>query len=193
MNFLAHLYLSGNNQELMLGNFIGDYVKGKQYEKYPPTVQKGILLHRKIDGFADSHPIVKTSANRFKESYGRYSSVVIDVVYDHYLAQLWNNYSDIPLHQFVSNTHQYFIKNYFKLPNRVKGFLPFLIKTRRLENYKNLEDIEQSLAIMARNTSLPDKSKEAIEVMELHYAALQTEFITFFDEIRTMVNQELVS
>ncbi|WP_282036126.1 ACP phosphodiesterase [Saccharicrinis aurantiacus] len=191
MNFLAHIYLSGNNQQIMLGNFIADYVKGNQYEKYAPEVQKGILLHRKIDGFTDKHPIVKQSAQRFKESYGRYSSVVIDVVYDHYLANAWPNYSSVPLGEFVSKTHQYLMKNYFMLPARVKGFLPFLIKSRRLENYKNLQDIERSLAIMAKNTSLPDKSEEAIEVMSNHYPLFEDEFALFFSEMRQMVHAEL--
>jgi len=191
MNFLAHIYLSGNNQQIMLGNFIADYVKGNQYEKYAPEVQKGILLHRKIDGFTDKHPIVKQSAQRFKESYGRYSSVVIDVVYDHYLANAWQNYSSVPLGEFVSKTHHYLMKNYFMLPARVKGFLPFLIKSRRLENYKNLQDIERSLAIMAKNTSLPDKSEEAIEVMSNYYPLFEDEFALFFNEIRQMVHAEL--
>lgn len=191
MNFLAHIYLSGSTSELMLGNFIGDFVKGKQYEKFSPQIQKGILLHRKIDYFADTHQIVKKSASRFKEPYGRYASVVIDVIYDHYLASLWNNYSDIELDAFVSQTHRFLMKNYFTLPTRVKGFLPFLIKSRRLENYKNISDIERTLSIMANNTSLPEKSKEAVKVLEANYYELESEFIIFFDEIRAMAEHEL--
>lgn len=191
MNFLAHLYLSGEISELMLGNFIGDYVKGNKYENYTPKVQQGILLHRKIDAFTDTHDIVKLSAQRFKPAYGRYASVVIDVVYDHYLASLWNNYSAKPLKIFVNDAHYFLIRNYFSLPARVKGFLPFLIKSRRLENYKNLTDLERSLSIMSNHSSLPAKSAEAIHILEHHYADIQKEFQMFFDDIRKMVRIEL--
>ena len=191
MNFLAHLYLSGEPSPLMMGNFIGDYVKGRQLEHYAPEIQQGIMLHRKIDAFTDQHQIVKASTARFKPCYQRYASVVIDVIYDHYLAKNWSNYSNVTLHQFVNNVHSYFLRNYFKLPNRVKGFLPFLIKSRRLENYQHIWGIEKSLEIMANYSSLPPKSECAIQVMEEQYEHLKEEFFSFFEELRNMVKSEL--
>jgi acyl carrier protein phosphodiesterase len=191
MNFLAHLYLSKTFSPLMIGNFIGDYVKGKKYERYLPDVQKGILLHRKIDAFTDTHYLVKQSALRFKPCYQRYASVVTDVVYDHYLATLWNNYSEQSLSEFVDQVHSYLLKNYFSLPAHVKGFLPFLIKSRRLENYQYLWGIEKSLTIMANYSSLPDKSKCALKILEKEYDDLKMEFIDFFYELQQMVNAEM--
>ncbi len=191
MNFLAHLYLSGKPGPLMIGNFIGDYVKGKQVEKFSSEIQKGIYLHRKIDSFTDSHEIVKISASRFKSCYNRYSSVVIDVVYDHYLANNWNLYSSIPLNKYVDSVHSYLLRNYFTLPNQVKGFLPFLIKSRRIENYKYLEGIKKSLSIMSNHSSLPSKSDCAIKVMKEQYHELNGEFVTFFSELKEMVDTQI--
>ncbi len=175
----------------MIGNFIGDFVKGKKYESYLPEIQKGILLHRKIDAYTDSHPIVKKSSAKFKPCYNRYASVVIDVIYDHYLAKQWTNYSNDTLSDYVDKVHAYLLRNYFSLPTRVKGFLPFLIKSRRLENYQHLWGIEKSLNIMANYSSLPNKSHCAIKVMMEQYDELQDEFETYFDDLRLMVKHEL--
>jgi len=187
MNFLAHLYLSGDVNQLMIGNFIGDYVKGKKYEQFSPQIQQGILLHRKIDEFTDKHPIVKASTVRFKPCYQRYASVVIDVIYDHYLAILWSQFSNEDLGSYVTRVHTFLLRHYFVLPARVKGFLPFLIKSRRLENYQYLWGIEKSLSIMANHSSLPEKSKCAIEIVQSQYDDLKEEFIAYFIELQAMV------
>ncbi len=192
MNFLAHLYLSGEIGPRMVGNFIGDFVKGKGYERYSPQIQEGILLHRKIDAYTDKHLLVKQSTMRFKPCYNRYASVVIDVVYDHFLASLWNEYSDIPLSKFVTNVHTCLIKNYFTLPARVKGFLPFLIKSRRLESYQYLSGIENTLTIMSRNSSLPDYSSSAISVIEKDYDELKNEFQAYFKELQEVVRSRSI-
>lgn len=191
MNFLAHLYLSGEPGPLMVGNFIADFVKGKQLERYAPEIQEGIRLHRLIDAFADSHPIAKQSATRFKPCYQRYASVVIDVVYDHFLAKNWQLYSPIPLNTYVSDVHAYLFKHYFMLPNRVKGFLPFLIKSRRLENYQHIWGIEKSLSIMANHTTLPSQAECGIKIMTEQYEELNEEFIAFFEDMRKMVDEEI--
>ncbi len=187
MNFLAHIYLSGEIGPKMVGNFIGDFVKGRSYERYSPEIQGGILLHRKIDAYTDKHHLVKQSTIRFKPCYQRYASVVIDVVFDHYLASMWNNYSDIPLHKYVTMVHSCLIKNYFILPARVKGFLPFLIKSRRLESYQYLWGIEKALNIMSNHSSLPNNSSCAIAVMEKDYEELKREFQAYFNELQEVV------
>jgi acyl carrier protein phosphodiesterase len=135
--------------------------------------------------------LVKKSTLRFKPCYQRYASVVIDVVYDHYLASMWENYSNTSLSSFVDNVHTYLLRHYFSLPARVKGFLPFLIKSRRLENYQHLWGIEKSLSIMANYSSLPDKSGCAIKIMNEQYDDLKLEFVSYFEDIRQMVNESL--
>ena len=88
MNFLAHIYLSGDDDELKIGNFIADSVKGKKFSQFPDQVQKGITLHRKIDSYTDSHPIVRESVLRLFPKYGHYSSVIVDILYDHFFSSL---------------------------------------------------------------------------------------------------------
>jgi acyl carrier protein phosphodiesterase len=183
MNYLAHLYLSGEDEAMMVGNFIGDYVKGKQYLQYPEKVQAGILLHRQIDSFTDHHPVVRECGRRFKINYGLYSGIVTDVIFDHFLAIGWQNYSVYTLRQFSKHAHAVLLSNFLLLPVQVKLFLPFLVQHKRLESYAGLEGIYQSLAIMGRRTSLPEEANFALQVLQQDYQLIKLEFEQFFPEL----------
>jgi acyl carrier protein phosphodiesterase len=149
-------------------------------------------LHRKIDSYTDSHPIVKESCKLLKESYGRYAGIITDMFYDHFLACNWDTYHDtVPLSKFVSKTHKILMLNYFRLPNEVKSMLPFLIKSRRLENYANMAGIARALNIMARHTSLPGNTNDAIKCLCDNYQTFNEHFCTFYPDITSMVDEEL--
>jgi acyl carrier protein phosphodiesterase len=190
MNFLAHLYLSGDSDEIKLGNFIADYVKGKKYLDYPEQVALGIRIHRSIDFFTDQHPDVLACTRLLKTKYGKYSGVVTDVFFDHFLASNWNDYSVVSLRQFSKHAHSIFISNFSLLPFRVKQFLPFLIQHKRLESYANRENLFQVLDIMSRRTSLPDHGKWAVELLIQEYAQFEYLFRSFFAEIIEYVENE---
>jgi len=183
MNFLAHIYLSGEDEKLMVGNFIGDYVKGKNYENYPSPIREGIILHRQVDSFTDSHPNFRNAKKLLVEEFGLYSGIVIDLFYDYFLAKNWNNYSDTTLKSFSRRTHAVLLSNFFYLPKRVQGFLPFLIKNRRLESYATISGIYKSLDTMSRYTSFPDKAEIAKRILVKNLHILEENFIAFFPEI----------
>ena len=105
MNFLAHIYLSGDNDLLKIGNFMADSIRGNSYENYPDEIKKGILLHRSIDSFTDMHPVYRKSKHRLHEKYGHYSGVIMDIFYDHFLAKNWANYSNKKLEEYAENTN----------------------------------------------------------------------------------------
>ncbi len=190
MNFLAHLYLSGESEKIMLGNFMADYVKGRKHENYKSEIQKGILLHRSIDFYTDTHPIVSQSGKYFREVYRKYAGVITDLIYDHFLAKNWDMYHEQALPKFVSHCHEVLVKNYLVLPKRVKMFLPFLIQSRRLETYAEIEGLRTALNIMVRHTSLPDKTDSAIDILLENYEALETEFHTFMKDIIAYIEKE---
>jgi acyl carrier protein phosphodiesterase len=192
MNYLAHLYLSGTDPHVQIGNFIGDYVKGNRYDKYSPGIRTGILLHRRIDEFTDKHPVVKKSNLKLYDHYGRYSGIITDMFYDHLLAAGWNDYCKTDLTHFVNDVHRLLIYNYFKLPARVKGFLPFLIKNRGLENYKHISGLKRALTIMSNRSSLPAKTETAIKILEENYDELRDEFNTFFPDVIRMSKEFLL-
>ena len=121
MNYLAHIYLSGNNDELKIGNFMADSIKGKKYLKYPESIQKGIILHRAIDYYTDTHPIVMQSIRRLFAIYGHYSGIIVDIFYDHFLAANWKNYSDVPLKNYIKDFYKLLQENFEILPKILTG------------------------------------------------------------------------
>jgi acyl carrier protein phosphodiesterase len=192
MNFLAHLYLSGDSDEFKIGNFIGDFVKGKQYLKYPPKIQTGIMLHRHIDHFTDTSQstAIKSSKKRLNKKYNKYSSIVIDVFYDHFLATNWNNYSEQPLEYYVNNCYELFTKKKNILPDIVQKFLPKMIKINRLASYSTIEGIQNALKTMSNYTSLPDETDFAIEILINEYDNFGKEFNIFFPQVIKFVENK---
>lgn len=190
MNFLAHIYLSGDSDEIKLGNFIGDFVKGNKYQNYPEQVALGIRMHRSIDSFTDQHRNVYVCNQLLKPGYGRYAGVVTDVFFDHFLAANWNEYSVDTLRQFAKHAHAVFLSNFGLLPFRVKQFLPFLIQHKRLESYAQRENILAVLEIMSHRTSLPDHGRWAIEVLNREYEQFESLFRSFFSEMIEYVGTE---
>ena len=72
MNLLAHIFLSGDADQLLIGNFIADFIKGNRFEHLEPEMIRGIYLHRFIDSYTDRHPLVKQSARRLQPKFGKY-------------------------------------------------------------------------------------------------------------------------
>ena len=112
MNYLAHIYLSGDNKMIKIGNFMADSIRGKSYEVYERDIKRGILLHRAIDSFTDMHPIYRQSKHRLHSKYGHYSGVIMDIFYDHFLAKNWSLYSKTPLEEFTTDFYILLETNY---------------------------------------------------------------------------------
>ena len=190
MNYLAHIYLSGESDEIKLGNFIGDFVKGNKYLQYPEQVAYGIQMHRRIDSFTDQHADVKEFTKLLKSGYGRYSGIVADIFFDHFLAANWNDYSTDTLRAFTKHAHGVFLSNFGLLPFKVKQFLPFLIQHKRLESYSDLEKLPHVLDIMSRNTSQPANSEWAMQILNQEYAQFEALFKHFFAELTEYVESD---
>lgn len=186
MNYLAHIYLSGDNRLVQIGNFVGDAVKGNTYNDYPEAVRYGILLHREIDDFADHHPVVKEAVLLLKETFGRYSGVLVDIYFDHFLAVDFKQYSGVPLRGFASRFYFALVLNYACLPPRFKNFLWHFILTNRLYKYASVAGIQESLGIMATYKKLPVDPVVAAGFLASHYAELRVLFRRFFPDLEVM-------
>ncbi|MDX2429479.1 MAG: ACP phosphodiesterase [Bacteroides sp.] len=180
MNFLAHTYLSGNNEDIIVGNFMGDYVKGRDYMNFPEQVKKGILLHRDIDSFTDTHLITRRNKLRVSPKYHKYAGIIIDIFYDHFLASLWDDYSDLPLQDFVNRTYDLLKRNYKVLPEAIKRWFPTFLENNWMMAYRKVEGIELVLERMSANTSLPNHAGYAIEVLREQYSFFEEDFQEFF-------------
>ena len=190
MNYLAHLYLSGSDKKIITGNFIGDYVKGKNYLKYPGKIREGILLHRQIDSFTDAHPCFREVKILLRPDFGLFSGIITDLLYDHLLAANWQLFSDCTLEEFTKKIQDVLELHFTYLPERVQGFLPSLIKNRRLESYASHDGMRHTLEIMSRYTSLPSNAPGAMDILEENLDFLQKNFNTFMSEIIVFVEDE---
>lgn len=185
MNFLAHISLSGDNPKIMVGNFIGDFVKGRNLlEQFEPEIAHGIALHRAIDEYTDSHPIVTISKNRLRPTYRHYAPVIVDMFYDHLLAKNWKQYHSEPLEIFSLNAYNTILAHDTILPEQVKYMMTFMTKTNWLLSYAKLEGIERALAGMARRSKYNSKMELAVNDLKEHYVLFEEEFTLFFPELQ---------
>ena len=190
MNILAHLYLSKSNKNILIGNFIADAVKGKKHGNYIKEIQAGILLHREIDFFTDNHPVTKKSKRRLNPRYRHYKGVIIDILYDHFLAKNWSNYSEIPLELYADNIYSFLTENKDSFPEELQKLLPFMIQYNWLVNYASLEGIERVLGGMNKRTKGISKMDLAIEDLKLNYVEFEEDFTIFFKDLALFVEEK---
>ena len=183
MNFLAHLYLSGDSDQVMIGNFITDFIKGKAVESYQRDVYLGILLHREIDSFTDRHPKIAESKKRLWQRHRHYSAVVVDIFYDHFLAKNWPAYSLTSLEDFACHAYSTIQRFDNLLPQKAKQVLPHMIANNWLVNYGKLEGINRAMQGMAKRASFQSSMENAIEDLENDYEKFEKDFGNFFPEL----------
>ena len=184
MNFLAHLYLANENSERKIGNFIADSIKGSHFKHLPFGIQKGIIHHRAIDTYTDSHPIVKRSKRRLHNRYGHFKGVIIDILYDHYLAKDWDKYSKISLDVFSEESYQLLQDHITILPQKIQYLLPYMRSQNWLFNYRSIEGISKILWGMDKRTKGISKMNLAKEDLIKNYEEFQDDFTYFFSDLK---------
>jgi acyl carrier protein phosphodiesterase len=192
MNFLAHIYLSGDNELLKIGNFMADTVRGKRYLDYSNEIQKGILLHRFIDTYTDAHPIYRQSRRRLYEKYGHYAGVIMDIVYDHFLAKNWKYYNEIELDVYAAQFYDSLKENYELLTIKTQNLMPYMIQQNWLVQYVSLEGLETILFQMDHRTKNRVHMQEAIVEVQEYYPELELEFTQFMKELMEQCQIKLI-
>ncbi len=192
MNFLAHIYLSGNDKDLILGNFIADMVKGKQIERYEERVIGGIKMHRIIDKYTDEHPVVSESKKRLRKNFSHYSPVIADMYYDHFLAKNWENYSEVQINDFLKFAYNVLLKNYLILPSRGRRILPFMVANNWLGNYADFNNLQRNFEGLARRTSFNSGMEKAVDELKLNYNDYYAEFKEFFPQLTRFVKEQII-
>ncbi|KAA5547910.1 acyl carrier protein phosphodiesterase [Adhaeribacter rhizoryzae] len=190
MNYLAHAFLSGADEELLVGNFIADSVRGSQLQLYPDKIAQGIILHRQIDTFTDTHPIVQQTKERLRPTYRKYAGVIADIYYDHFLAINFDQYSDAGLAVYTQHVYNLVQRHHAILPKRVLYFLPYMIEQNWLLNYANLEGIRRSLTGLSRRTAFVSNMETAADELRENYHLYLYEFNIFFPELMAYVIEQ---
>lgn len=191
MNCLAHIYLSNNNPDITIGNFIADHVKGNDFNNYPVGIQKGITLHRAIDSFTDQHPIVELTKQHIRPSQKKYTPVVADIYYDHYLAANWHLFSTIPLETFAGNFYKLTDEYANQLPVRTANMLMYMRQQNWLVNYASLDGLQRVFNGMSNRVNFQNNMQNAVTDLKSNYQEIGEEFKLFFQELTVFVIEKL--
>ena len=191
MNFLAHLYLSQNNTNILIGNFIADHIRGNKYESFSKEIKQGIFLHRAIDTFTDAHKIVRKSKRRLHARYRHYDGVIIDIFYDYFLAKNWASYSEIPLAVYTDAIYHLFDEIKLDLPLKSQQFIKYMIEYNILFNYQYKDGIEKVLNGMNNRTKGKSQMNLAIEDLKILEKEFEEDFTLFFKDLIAHTNQRI--
>lgn len=182
MNFLFHMLLSGTDDQLLLGNFMGDFVKGSLQDRFAPRVRDGVQLHRRIDSYAEQHPLFRQSRHRLAPEYGLYRGVMVDLFYDYFLVNSWHAWSAEPFDRFLVRTRGVVEDNRAQLPVAMQPLVPVIFE-ELLPSYATVEGIGQALSRMSRRISRPNPLQGCEAELSRHHQALQSDFLAFTPDL----------
>ncbi|MDP2039759.1 MAG: ACP phosphodiesterase [Algoriphagus sp.] len=192
MNFLAHAYLSFGHDGILVGNLAADFIKGKEIQRYDKEILIGILLHREIDTFTDSHPLVKAGQSYLRPRFRHYSTVITDIFFDYFLGKNWERYSEIPLESFANQTYQTIDQHLNLLPDSFKNMFVWMKSQNWLYHYREIEGIQKALNGLSRRTTFDSKMNEAPEVLLEKEKEFEVIFFAFFKELETFARHKLL-
>jgi len=183
MNYLAHLYLAGNTAALQVGGILGDFVKGPVNSKYCDKINEGIMLHRKIDSFSDAHPRILQSKKYFQPSLRKYTGIIIDICYDHFLIQNWCKYSNIQLSEFTLDVYDNLQQYHYIFENELKFLANRITLENLLTKNQDLQGIRFTLGRISKRLKRKNSIIDAVTDIEHHYPQLESDFFNFFSDL----------
>ena len=194
MNYLAHAYLSGDNPLLLVGNMMGDAVKGTSFlsdETLPPDVIKGIRLHRFIDDYTDNHPLCIQGKKRLWDKYRHFAGILTDMYYDHLLASNWSNYSETALKTYAQNVYRVLKEEQRWLPIQTRHMMIYMEKQDWLASYSTIGGISQALGGLSRRTIAGSGIEKGTEDLVKYFEQYKTEFEAFFEDIQEQCAKQI--
>jgi acyl carrier protein phosphodiesterase len=191
MNFLAHAYLSFGQKEILAGNMMSDFVKGSMQYKFPESIQKGIALHRKIDEFTDTHAITQRAKEVFRPYYRLYSAPIVDIIYDHYLANDPRVFPADSLYDFTQTTYSTLEEFAAFMPLNFAAVFTYMRRQNWLWNYRQTEGIQKSIRGLIRRSSFINDSDTACDLFLHNYNELQQCYDLFIEDVKLFTKEQL--
>ena len=196
MNYLAHAFLAGDDPEAIIGNLMADFVRGKveEMEHLSLGIRQGMLLHRAIDRFTDSHLVVQRSIHRLTDRWHHYAPILVDVFYDHFLAANWSRYSHEPLPVFSERVYEILRQYQELLPPPMQEAMGRMRRQNWFMAYATIEGI--GLALEKLSVRIWHRSErvaqldQAVADLRRHFTPLLEDFQVFFPELQKHVAQE---
>jgi len=183
MNYLAHSYLAIGSDEFLLGSFLGDFVKGRIKNRYNRAIEQGIIFHRKVDTFTDSHVLTADCRQLFSPYWRRFAGIIVDICYDHFLAKYWNTYASVDLCEFAEHVYMVMQTHRRILPPRLQDVLPRMRQQNWLIKYGTLEGVTITLERISKRISANNPLNGSIEEIIHNYKILESNFSSFFPDL----------
>lgn len=186
MNYLAHLYLAEDSDESLLGNLLGDFVKGRLEDQYSPEIIKGIKTHRRVDLYTDSHPKFLACKKLLRPDRRRFAGIIVDLGFDHVLAKHWSDYSDVKLSEFTDRVYSVLLEREQTLPQKLRDRLPYMVKDDWLGAYKNVNTVGLALEAISKRLSRFEKAKpikDGLDDIKSNYEEFEQNFREFFPDL----------
>jgi len=190
LNYLAHAYLSFNQPEILAGNMISDFVRGKKKFDYSDLIQRGIALHRSIDGFTDDHPATREAKKWFRPAYGLYSGAFVDIVYDHFLALDPAEFPGDSLAVFARNTYLMLGQREPGLPDGFRSVFHHMRLHDWLSNYRYKEAIKRSFGGLVHRAAYMHEHETAFGIFERYYKELKKDYQDFFPALKSFAREQ---
>lgn len=189
MNYLAHLFLSADEDQLVIGNLMGDFVKGNRFEHLPQKVVQGIYQHRAIDKFTDSHAAVTDLKHYLSPERKRFSGIIADVAFDHFLAKHFSRFSELSLQEFTDKKHQQLAEHLQMMPQNMQDVVTRMVSGRWLENYQQMQSIDSALNGIANRIRFDNKLHGAGDEVYEHYQHFEQAFLQFFPQLKDFADK----
>ena len=193
MNYLAHAHLSFNQPHILVGNMVSDFVKGRKKYLYAASIQKGMELHRAIDTFTDEHPATAKAKAFFRPHYRLYSAPIMDIVYDHFLANDQNEFTGEELHSFTNRVYSTLEEEAAHLPSNFLPVLTYMKADNWLYHYRTTDGIQKSLRGLARRAIYMKESAVAFDIFLQNYVEIEQCYQDFFPDVKQMAKQKLAA
>jgi acyl carrier protein phosphodiesterase len=183
MNFLGHFYLGRYSNDLLLGNFIADAVKGNKYENYPEGIKNGILQHRFIDDFTDNNEYTKQILQILYPVHKKYSSVIVDLYYDHFLINHWSLFHNSSSSSFILKCYDVLEDNVKYMPSKVEMMFRYLVAQNWIEDYRTTEGLHHIFLMMKQRMKYENNFHLASQTLFDNYDLIKDLSLSFLQSI----------
>lgn len=183
MNHLAHFKVAHPDPGLMAGGFLGDFVKGRLHGDYPAELERGIRLHRAVDVFADTHPATRRSVQRFAPSFRRYGPIMVDVIYDYFLAARWADWHEATIPIFCDAVFDALDHHASHFPTRARHVAERMMASRSMERYDRDNFVQGSFTSIAGRLKRANPMEEAFGQFDQNRVELCEDFTIFFPDL----------
>lgn len=184
MNHLAHIYLSGTNKQLVIGNYIADYIRGNNYQHLPSEIITGIKMHRAIDEFTDNHTLFREATKLVRPSLSKFSGVAIDIFFDYFLANNWKDYHNTDLNSFSDEIYSLIKNNWDYIPEKGRRFYTYMVAHNLLLNYREMETLTMVFKGIDSRTQFETNLTQATYELNSNHDRLNDLFVRFFNDLK---------